>query len=636
MILAVQERLNVIPKPLIWLSIKLFSLSLSMNIVTSFMDINMSIYRPVISLFFSISLFGCINNSEDSNSALSTSASDSSSSISLETAGSNLVPYLTARYQNVIDASSFQVSDPQASSGNKTTHNTLNDYVDDYFYSDNASSDLTFTMSGYSNRAELRVLNNFSTADSNYQQRLVASVLPITPSLSIANSDVSKDSITFLQVHNKGTVVSDATEGILSHPLLRVTCESFRSLNGVDYDSYYWAVLKNNAYECGEGNDDSYYGKSECDNAYTYFPLTDFVEGQATNFEIIVGNSTLTIKVDGQKTIEQDISYWDSLLSYFKAGVYNQFYNGTSKTLFSVLEYYQDESIVNSYGLNALVAPSSNFDLADWYLSIPENEGDGYATSIKENVLNASYQDKYFYTANDGGMVFYTPVAGVTTSSGTKYVRTELREMLRRGDTSISTSDKENNWAFSSIPLSEQADFGGIDGRMTATLAINHVTTTSSNNQHVGRIVIGQIHAASNEPIRLYYHKLPNNEQGALYFAHETAKAKGGNETWYNLLGEMVSSTGGINSTANPSNGITLAEAFSYSIIVEGDKLIVSILQDSLELVSKEINMLNSGYDDEDNYMYFKAGLYLQDNSSNDNDYAQVTFYALNNTHDNY
>ncbi|MFI3245395.1 MAG: polysaccharide lyase family 7 protein [Ferrimonas sp.] len=288
------------------------------------------------------------------------------------------------------------------------------------------------------------------------------------------------------------------------------------------------------------------------------------------------------------------------------------------------------------FNLDSSLAPGGNFDLLDWYLSIPVDEGDGYASSIKEQALSNGYEDAFFYTGADGGMVFYTPVAGVTTSSNTKYVRTELREMLRRGDTSFSTSGKANNWAFSSIATDEQAEFGGIDGTLTATLAVNHVTTTSSDNRYVGRIVIGQIHAESNEPIRLYYHKLPNNENGALYFAHEAAKAVGGAETWHNLLGQMVAENGDLAELTNPSDGLALDEPFSYEITVVGDQLIVVITQADKELAAATINMSESGYDDADNYMYFKAGIYLQDNLSEPDDYAEVTFYQLENRHQNY
>lgn len=358
-----------------------------------------------------------------------------------------------------------------------------------------------------------------------------------------------------------------------------------------------------------------------------------------------------TYKFEIRALADESSSSWDKIYNGYSSGTTSQFetydvadvqarwvrikvFSNSAESVWTNItevEIHGNDS--PDYGLDPNAPPSDNFDLLDWYVSIPVDEGDGYATSIKENTLDAGYEDEFFYTGSDGGLVFYTPVEGVTTSSGTKYVRTELREMLRRGDTSYSTSGKDNNWAFSSIPSSEQAAFGGIDGRLNATLAVNHVTTTTSNTEQVGRIVIGQIHAEKNEPIRLYYHKLPNNDKGAIYFAHETSKSTGGDETWYNLLGNMVTSSGDLNSESNPSDGIALDETFSYSIVVEGDKLITTISQNGTELAAKEVDMKNSGYDDADNYMYFKAGIYLQDNTSNDSDYAQVTFYQLDNSH---
>lgn len=344
----------------------------------------------------------------------------------------------------------------------------------------------------------------------------------------------------------------------------------------------------------------------------------------------------------------------------FPESSYSYYANITEIKLYSDDSSDSDNTSSSStdYDLDASVTPSENFDLLDWYLSVPVDDGDDYATNIKENELSASYEDGYFYTGSDGGMVFYTPVDGVKTSSSTKFPRTELREMLRRGDTSIDTSydadddadgnGRLNNWAFSSISSSDEDEFGGIDGELSATLAVNHVTSTSSNNEQVGRIVIGQIHAHKNEPVRLYYHKLPDNTNGAIYFAHETSKSDGGDEVWYNLLGSMVDSDGDLNSTSNPSAGIALDEEFSYTIEVDGDDLIVTISQDGTQLATKTVDMEDSGYDDEENYMYFKAGIYLQDCiydeddddyaacDSDSDDYAEVTFYELSNTHDNY
>lgn len=297
-------------------------------------------------------------------------------------------------------------------------------------------------------------------------------------------------------------------------------------------------------------------------------------------------------------------------------------------------------STTTDHGLNASKAPSGNFDLNDWYLSVPtDTNKDGKADSIKEDKLNDGYESKYFYTGNDGGMVFKCTVGGTKTSDHTSYTRTELREMLRYGDTRIDTEAPENNWAFSSIPHSDQSDFGGIDGTLEATLAVNRVTTTSDNDEQVGRIIIGQIHAEGNEPIRLYYHKLPGNKNGSIYFAHETSEGDGGAEHWYDLLGDMIDSDHQnykSNISSNPSNGIALNEEFSYKIQVDGDDLKVTISQDGKQLAYKKITMKNSGYDDSSNYMFFKAGIYLNDKTSDKDDWAQATFYKLKNSHDNY
>lgn len=97
--------------------------------------------------------------------------------------------------------------------------------------------------------------------------------------------------------------------------------------------------------------------------------------------------------------------------------------------------------------------------------------------------------------------------------------------MMRRGDQSISTKGvNKNNWVFSSAPESDLEAAAAIDGVLEATLKIDHATTTGNANE-VGRFIIGQIHDQNDEPIRLYYRKLPNQATGAVYFAHESQDA---------------------------------------------------------------------------------------------------------------
>ncbi|WP_397363664.1 polysaccharide lyase family 7 protein [Olleya sp. R77988] len=281
----------------------------------------------------------------------------------------------------------------------------------------------------------------------------------------------------------------------------------------------------------------------------------------------------------------------------------------------------------NSEDLDPNNAPSENFDLSTWKLNTPENNGSGLSKTISVSEINAGYQNSnYFYTGTDGGLVFKCPVDGYTTSTNTSYTRVELREMLRGTNTSISTQGvNKNNWVFGTAPASDKIAAAGYDGEMNATLAINHVTTTGSNS-HIGRVVIGQIHANDDEPIRLYYRKLSNNALGSIYFAHEPTDGNG-SEQWYNMIGSRD------NNISNPTDGIALDEKFSYTIKTVGDILTVTIIREGKPDVVSTVDMSNSGFNVGGQYMYFKAGIYHLNNTGDSDDYAQVTFYALEKTH---
>jgi hypothetical protein len=267
-------------------------------------------------------------------------------------------------------------------------------------------------------------------------------------------------------------------------------------------------------------------------------------------------------------------------------------------------------------------APSSQFDLLGWTLSIPVDEdGNGKSDQIKEKQLNSgySYQD-FFYLTDDGGMVFKAPIEGAKTSKNTTYTRSELRGMLRRGDTSHKTTGVTgNNWVFSTAPAEDLEAAGGVDGTMDATLAVNHVTTSGKDYQ-VGRVIVGQIHANHDEPVRIYYRKLPGNSKGSIYYAHEPIDKK-------DIYVEMIGSKS--NSASDPVDGIALDEKFSYRIEVVGNTLTVTIMRPGKVDVVRSTDMSNSGYDQGGQYMYFKAGVYNQNKSGRPDDYVQATFYKL-------
>lgn len=263
--------------------------------------------------------------------------------------------------------------------------------------------------------------------------------------------------------------------------------------------------------------------------------------------------------------------------------------------------------------LDPTLPPGGNFDLSCWKLTRPNQQ------EKNENILaNGYYVEGEFYTDSvTGAMVFWCPNDGLT--GGSTYPRNELREMMRCGNTSIGTQGiNKNNWVFSSSTLENQQAAAGVDGIMTATVSVDHVSETSDASYKVGRTIVGQIHASSDEPCRLYYRKLPRNTRGSIYLAHEPTT---GPEQWYDMIGSRN------DNIPDPVDGVALGEKFSYEIKAIGNLLTVTIMRDSMEDVVQVVDMTDSGF--EDDWMYFKAGNYNQNNAGDPGEYAQVSFYAL-------
>ena len=260
--------------------------------------------------------------------------------------------------------------------------------------------------------------------------------------------------------------------------------------------------------------------------------------------------------------------------------------------------------------------PSGNFDLTYWKLTRPNQQ------EKDEDALQGYQKEGEFYTDSiSGAMVFWCPNDGAT--GGSSYPRNELREMMRRGDTSIGTQGiNKNNWVFSSSTLENQEAAGGVDGIMTATVSVDHVSETSDEFFKVGRTIVGQIHASDDEPCRIYYRKLPGHTKGSIYFAHEPTTSA---EQWYDMIGSRS------DNASDPEDGVALGEKFSYEIKAIENTLTVTIMREGKPDVVKEVDMTNSGF--QDDWMYFKAGNYNQNNAGDPGEYAQVSFYALDVIH---
>ena len=272
-----------------------------------------------------------------------------------------------------------------------------------------------------------------------------------------------------------------------------------------------------------------------------------------------------------------------------------------------------DLDVISQFGLSTTVAPSVNFDLANWSL-----ETDGV---IVETAGLVDYKDGAFFTDTDnGGMVFTNCTDGVGSA--------ELRYMI---DPTL-LEDYEvpsNNFYISTSSSDTLAQAGAEGGSLKATVTIDSVTENASNCETSGSVIIAQVNSSENTMLSLYYHKLPNHDLGSLYFIHQP---NCGDTQWVNLVGTLVSTSGYDNvcEASQPLNGIGLGDAFTYHIRVLNESLIVSVTWGEGQLTSqglsatKNIDIANSCY--EDDYLYFTAGI-SSPNGAGSCD--QVTVYDL-------
>ena len=315
------------------------------------------------------------------------------------------------------------------------------------------------------------------------------------------------------------------------------------------------------------------------------------------------------------------------------------------------------EIVALHFGLDANAQPWDNFELNDWAIDTP-NGDNGPITTAAGNVfgngdtLSARTQDfhfiageqfpgsePFFFTGSDGAMVFKSVLNGERTSENTSFARSELREMLRAGNRSFSTQGVgPNNWALGHQP--EDPNIGAIGGRLTATLSIDQVTSTGSAGQ-VGRVIIAQIHAEDDEALRLYYRKLPGNTRGGIYAVHEVrgndlSVPNAGSDINFDIIGSLA------DDAVDPIDGIAPGELFSYEVTNIGSELEIIIRSGDSDgpIIGELIIDMNTandggstGYDVIEEWNYFKLGAYSQNNTGWGNDFDQVRFYRIENTH---
>lgn len=238
--------------------------------------------------------------------------------------------------------------------------------------------------------------------------------------------------------------------------------------------------------------------------------------------------------------------------------------------------------------LDPTLAPSGNFDLSNFKITLPVDSSGGYTgTAVEVTNLINYINSQYFYTGVDGSMVFRAPVDGATTS-GSSYARSELREM--------------NGTARAAWNLST----GGV---MTATLEVDKAPTRLDGT--VGKLVVGQIHGANDELVRLYW------DANKLYFANDLSGSDNSEHKFY------------FTNAAGQQPDVSLDERFSYVIDAKGSTLDVTVYADGD--VYHSVTPINSVWQSDS--LYFKAGAYLGINETSGTGWGQTSFYDLRFNH---
>ncbi|MBC3383991.1 polysaccharide lyase family 7 protein [Pseudomonas sp. SWRI12] len=214
-------------------------------------------------------------------------------------------------------------------------------------------------------------------------------------------------------------------------------------------------------------------------------------------------------------------------------------------------------------------------DLATWNLSIPEGAP---PATIETSQLVQGFKNQYF-NSETGTVFFWAPVTGATTANAI-YPRSELRETNSDGTL--------RNWLYPSA-----------DNTLRATVTVNQVPST-------GKIVIGQIHT-----------KDSTSPMVKLEYQYKTYSSTGNIVAKVRLRPDDA--TGQVITIAT---GVTLNRSFSYMIHLSP--------KGALGITAAGYNWRTTVDPSwKVKPLYFKAGVYVQDNTGYVTEGGKVTFSLL-------
>ncbi len=298
--------------------------------------------------------------------------------------------------------------------------------------------------------------------------------------------------------------------------------------------------------------------------------------------------------------------------------------------------------------------PADHYNLRYWKITLPaDDNADGKADEVDVKGLRKYTHPDFFYVDDNGFLIFNAPNKAPTSANSTN-TRSELRQMFRSTNTRIGTHDPKNNFALEAHMNSR--NFADVGGQLEATLAVLHVARNAKypDKRPAFSVVVGQIHAIKidglqskgfgygNEPLKIYYKKLPGHETGSVFWTYERNLARDNPDrtdiaypvwgnTWDNL--------------EDPGeDGIALGELFNYNINVHENIMYLTFRTgDPSRTVTYQVDLSdnvdpNGNVDEKDNprgysgdSLYFKAGAY---NQCSTRDHPQFWYAACGGTGD--
>ncbi len=265
---------------------------------------------------------------------------------------------------------------------------------------------------------------------------------------------------------------------------------------------------------------------------------------------------------------------------------------------------------LNITGLNPTVKPSSNFNLSQWNITfpIPLNGGKGDAISISSKTLNGNPTQNtgyaippYFYTEpTTGAMIFFAPLNGATTPNS-NFPRCELLEALPGYPTTWTLKRFASN-------------------TLTASLLVSQVPPSK-------RVVIGQIHQTGKTDV--YGHA---SSKGPLLKVYYDMNALDPNKRACNgcIYGQVrvVPAYGNFLKIVNLVSNVPLNKLFKYQMTLLRDGTLTIKANDTSTVVRVNTSSNNTvGWGAQG--LYFKAGMYVQDEGSSSVLGGTAKFYSL-------